>query len=196
MPYTSPNPSFTNGLPTSDGSRAAVTRLRSLVQISGSSSPSSWSFMSTVIRDRPGWFTDRTSLTSDIFWISDSSGSDTSRATCCALAPGYSVITTAVLMVKAGSSSRPRVKNPQMPPRSATSMMSQVRIGRSMEAFAMFMTRCSVREAGKAPDDVAIAQLAHTAGDDFLAGFKAADHPDIAATARLDLDRAKRHRAV
>src|SRR6056297_2334253 len=142
--------------------------------------------MSTVIRDCPGRLTERTSFISDIFWISDSNGSDTSRATCAALAPGYSVTTTAVLMVKAGSSNRPRVKNPQIPPSRAASMISHVRIGRSMEAFAIFMAQHSVRESGEPSDAVPVCQLARPAGDDFLARLQPRDHAHLTPDRRLD----------
>ena len=65
-------------------------------------------------------------LTSPIFWIADSIGSETSVATSWAVAPGYCVTTTAILMVKAGSSSRPSEEKPQMPPRRQVRITIQV----------------------------------------------------------------------
>ena len=76
--------------------------------------------------DTPGRLTEVMVLSSPIFWISDSSGSETSVATCSAEAPGYWVTMTAFLMVKAGSSSRPMEKNPQIPPKNRMRIRIQV----------------------------------------------------------------------
>ena len=90
MPNTSPKPSFTRGAPAPGGSRSAAspTRARSFVQTAGSSEPSNAESTCTSITDTPGRLTDAIRSTSPIFWMADSSGSETSSATCCADAPG------------------------------------------------------------------------------------------------------------